>query len=56
MKNVTTKGFYWVGVPIILTANSSHKYLQQESHIRETYHGVEHRKHCEELESHRRAF
>ena len=33
MKNVTTKGFYWVGVPIILTANSSHKFLQQEAHL-----------------------
>ena len=56
MKNVITKGFCWAGVPIILTANTSHKYLQQESHLKERYYTEEHRKGCEELESHRRAF
>ena len=27
MKNVTTKGYQWVGVPIILTANEPHRYF-----------------------------
>ena len=26
-KNVTTKGYYWVGVPIILTANGPHRFF-----------------------------
>ena len=49
---------HWVGVPIMMTSNSIHKYLKQTTYLKNSlmYQSDKERAECEELEGHRKAF
>ena len=48
---------HWVGIPIMMTCNSLHKYFKQTTYLKNplSYREGEKSK-CEKLESHRKAF
>ena len=53
---MTCKGMSWVGVPVILTANHLHEYMQQTPIEIPAYTSKHHIKKLQDDESHRKAF
>ena len=47
---------YWVGVPVILTSDQYHQYLERESYLKDWYFNETDEIYCIEMETHRRAF
>ena len=55
-KNVTSMGMHWIGVPIIITASSLHKYFSEEPIKSNMSGNKELKDFAMEEESHRLAF
>ena len=54
-KHVTSVGMHWVGVPIIMTTNTLHQFMQQETFLKNKYDCYAQKKRCEDNEAHRKA-
>ena len=46
---------HWVGVPIIMTTNTLHQFMQQETFLKNHYDCYAQKKRCEDNEAHRKA-
>ena len=55
IKNVTSTGRQWVGVPVIMTSNTLHELMQSESFLQQHYFNAADKKRCEDKEAHRKA-
>ena len=55
IKNVTSTGRQWVGVPVIMTSNTLHELMQPESFLQPHYFNAADKKRCEDKEAHRKA-
>jgi hypothetical protein len=54
-KHVTSSGMQWVDVPILMTTNTLHEYMQADAFTKERYINQTDRKRCEDNEAHRKA-
>lgn len=54
-KHVTSTGMHWIGVPIIMTTNTLHQLMQDETFLKDGYDSHVQKKRCEDNEAHRKA-